>query len=1575
MLFHMVDGRWRRGADWIAFGIFLLACAGLTASARQIPDDPTAMATATPPKVAPGSSQASASPAWNVPLALSAEGPHWENLWEDVDFDSPVVVTAPPGETNRLVVVERTGLVHVITNLAAPTKSVFLDLRRRLHSSYLEAGVLGLAFHPGYATNRQFFVFRTVLEPMPDGGERLMDVLSRFETFADDPDRADPASELRLFTQEDWNDAHNAGDLKFGPDGYLYVTVGDETPPAGEQDGTRQPLQGGFFAAVLRLDVDQRPGSLPPNPHTNPLQGYTVPSDNPFHGLDHYFGHPLDPFRVRTEIFAYGFRNPWRMTFDPGTGELIVGDVGGAMFEELNLVRPGGNYGWPFVEGVTNTTSVVFAPAGFQSDPPLYAYAHRNATNQGNSIICGEFYRGTAIPALAGRLIFADCRSGHTWALERGGGIVPASAGWLCTEPGLVTFGVDPRDRELLAANYRTGRLMKLRPAAGDSRSTVPPTLAETGVFTDLAQLTVAPRVHEYTINAPFWSDHAIKRRWVSVPTEGPAPVETEAGGIAYPPGTVWVKHFDLELVVGESASRRRLETRLLVQGTNGFYGVTYRWGESRTNAWLVPEAGLDETFVIRDGDLERTQIWHYPGRSECVRCHNALSGPALGYSPGQLDRSFTDALGTGSQLERLRGLGQLPATLTSAAVGNAALIDPHDESRPLEQRVRSYLASNCASCHVPGRLVDTGASWDARLQTPLEATGLLDGRLVAAQDLWNSRLYLLVARYYDDLVMPLLGSNVRDEFSVALLEQWILSLPPAPWARGDFGDRPGLAGYSTWRQNTATVSSPGAADPSVPLAKWHFLHRPLGGEGFFEARLSRFEPDGPAAVAGLALGRAPTGNSEASPAATNGWALAVDGNQRPGSFALPNDGSFQGGNGAPLAGVAKLRWTRNGHLAFGDLTSELGATIFSTRRLVESTGDYEAGLFASGTRSNGTAHAWFDGVAWANVRWLEPADAAVFAGRSTMSFTLEVDTDGTAVTNVEFLAGETVIGVVDQPPYQLHWTNPPAGQHSLSARVNFTQSKPFRTTARRVTVQSAPLLADPTSADPETGGAWLGVYGNLGYALPGATTNLPAGTVLRVRTGTPEVWPPTALPLEPLALPGSASTIASGWWDPTTVELEVLTLFDDSRQVSLGLSFAEPRDGGVIAVEILDANTGALVDQRQVEVPEAGDVVYATWTVRGSVLLRASDFAAESAVVVRAVFLDPPATGAGEVRLVEPSPAARFVAPAEITWRAEPLNSLAPPRRVELFANGVSVATAEGPEFSSVWSAVPTGSYDLFARAWNGVGEFRDTPVTRVEVEGVPPAVEFLGTETVTRGAWVNRWGGEGFAVPLGAMSLPTTVSLTFSNTHTWNWQAVGQVLDLRAPSANLGGGLQATCWTSPEGIEMDLELRDGRPHVVSLYLVDWDTNLRREWIEWIDPRSGQVLAAHYVPDFFSGVYVAFRVQGSVRARLRSEAINAVLSGFFLDALAPPMENEPYFTGLIPRPEGLELRWQGPPGSLFRIQAADALPGPWMAVPIIVTSATAEYSFVDPWPQAGRSGARYFQLELLTTPPSPPEN
>ena len=311
-----------------------------------------------------------------------------EGLVKDV---RPLIITGAGDGSNRLFVATQPGMIYVFENDPnVASMKTFIDLRDRIHyrvPQENEEGFLGLAFHPNFKENGEFFVYYT--NDYQNEGDR-QSVISRFRVSKDDPNRADPDSEQIVMTipQPYWN--HDGGTIIFGPDGYLYVGLGDGGA-GGDPHGHGQNL-GTLLGSILRIDVD----------HRDEGRNYAIPKDNPFVGQE----------GARPEIWAYGIRNVWRIAFDRATGVLWAGDVGQDIWEEIDIITKGGNYGWNLREGMHP-----FGPQGSGPRPdliePIWEYHH----DVGKSITGGTVYRGQAVPQLEGAYLYADWVNGQVWAL------------------------------------------------------------------------------------------------------------------------------------------------------------------------------------------------------------------------------------------------------------------------------------------------------------------------------------------------------------------------------------------------------------------------------------------------------------------------------------------------------------------------------------------------------------------------------------------------------------------------------------------------------------------------------------------------------------------------------------------------------------------------------------------------------------------------------------------------------------------------------------------------------------------------------------------------------------------------------------------------------------------------------------------------------------------------------------------------------------------------------------------------------------------------------------------------------
>ena len=659
-----------------------------------------------------------------------------EPAFASLELDFPVAVVQAPGD-DRWYLLEQRGRIRRFANDdATDTMETVLDITDRV-ACCGERGLLGIAFHPDFPDTPEVFLNYT----RDDGGLR-----TRVARFAWSADVIDPDSEQIVIEVDQPASNHNGGSLAFGPDGYLYIGLGDG-------GGAGDPWLHGqdtdtLLGAMLRIDID-----------VAPAEGYAIPADNPFADGG---GAP--------EIFAWGFRNPWKYSFDTETGLLWAGDVGQGELEEVDIVELGGNYGWSIREG---TACYEGHPECDRTDliDPVVEYDH----GLGRSITGGYVYHGESIEGLDGTYLYGDYLSGRIWGVFYDEVTGESEDRILLDDAGVYisSFG-QGHDGEMLIIAYNrngegVGHLLRIVPA-GDPPPDVdfPELLSETGCVDPADPTRVSDALIPYDLNVPFWSDGARKARWFAVP-DGTTIGVTDDGDLDLPNGSVTMKSFWL--------GGRLVETRLFVRHDDGGWaGYTYAWNEEQTDATLVPASGS----TVEVGD----QTWIFPSRGECLQCHTDAAGGTLGLEMLQLDGDLVYPGGLrANQVDTLAHIGLIDTDIRPGA------LPATDGDAPLDERARAYLHSNCASCHRPG---GTGrGALDLRVQPAIGDTimcdepefgvlGIEDARLVAPGAPERSILLNRVRRR-DAHGMPPMASMLVDEDGADLLEEWISEMATCP--------------------------------------------------------------------------------------------------------------------------------------------------------------------------------------------------------------------------------------------------------------------------------------------------------------------------------------------------------------------------------------------------------------------------------------------------------------------------------------------------------------------------------------------------------------------------------------------------------------------------------------------------------------------------------------------------------------------------------------------------------------------------------------------------------------------------
>jgi putative heme-binding domain-containing protein len=716
-------------------------------------------------------------------------------VFPKLKFHQPVDMARTP-RGDRLFIVEQAGKIYSFPSRAdVEQPDLFLDLVADFNSLVPHpqakgiASSYGLVFHPNFAANRECFVTYALAsrkegQPLADGAR-----LSRFKVTSLDPPRCDPASEEVILT---WTEGGHMGSaLAFGPDRMLYLSTGDAGPAAPPDERSTGQGVDDLLSCVLRIDVDHRENGRP----------YRVPPDNPFVGMP----------GARGEIWAYGFRNPWKMSFDRATGDLWVGDVGWELWELVYRVERGGNYGWSITEGPQAVRSDVrVGPTAIL--PPQDALPHSIAA----SLTGGFVYRGKKFPELVGHYIYGDWETRRIWAARveaatdaDGRRTVKLAPRRDLTDPALrlVTFCED-QDGELFLVDYDLGTIYELtRNDTPDNSATFPRKLSETGLFDSVSRHKPAAGVYPFSITAEQLSDGATADRLVAIPGEAaielfarpvPTPGSMFERVMNFPKDTVFAKTFSLELTAGDPGTRRRTETQVLHFDGRDFRGYSYAWNDEGTEANLVAADGDERKLTLVDPAApggKRTVNWTFSSRAQCLQCHNPWARHTLAFNTLQLDLEHDFGGGRRNQLESLRDLKILVrdggASLRRQERNRddstpSSLVNPHDASADLTARARSYLHVNCAHCH---RFGGGGSAkiellFDHRLdqtkaidQPPTQGTfGIADAAIIKSGDPFHSVLYYRLAKTGRGH-MPHLGAELVDERGLRLVYDWIYSL------------------------------------------------------------------------------------------------------------------------------------------------------------------------------------------------------------------------------------------------------------------------------------------------------------------------------------------------------------------------------------------------------------------------------------------------------------------------------------------------------------------------------------------------------------------------------------------------------------------------------------------------------------------------------------------------------------------------------------------------------------------------------------------------------------------------------
>jgi glucose/arabinose dehydrogenase len=663
----------------------------------------------------------------------------------------------PEPSTDRLLILHHLGSWSGPTRLLAVKDRQDADRIEQL----IELGGLsvGFALHPNYQKNG--YIYFGVNGPID--GVKMTHVL-RYTVSRAEPYGIDVGSKQLVIAWK--SDGHDGGDVVFGADGYLYVTSGDGSSGS-DGHNTGQRIDD-LLGSVMRIDVD----------HPEPGKNYSIPKDNPF----------VNRPGARPELWAYGLRNPWRISFDRESGQLWVGQNGQDLWEQVYLIQKGGNYGWSLTEG-----SHIFEAKRQAGPDPILPPTAEHPHSEARSLSGGRVYRGKKLPDLVGVYIYGDWSTGRVWGIKHDGNSVIWHRELVDTPFNITGFGVDHAG-EIYVIDHQSG-FYRFEPNTTTDRRALrfPSKLSETGLFESAAKHSLTPAAIRYDVVAPQWADGATIERFVAIPGKErilQQPQLNAGGAWTMPNGTALAQTLSLNVVddSGKTA-RKRIETRILLRQQGEWAGYSYRWNSAQTDGELVPALGSSAVFEVPDSSEpggRKEQDWRFPSRTECMVCHSRAAGFMAGFTPLQLDRNHKFGARTLNQLRAYEQLGLFEGKLPEPASDRPQLVNPYDSRGSLEARVKTYLHVNCSTCHVhegggnaPMEMVFTTPLDQMKLinATPLhDRFNIADPKIVAPGSTARSVLYQRISRRGTGQMPPLVSTQV-DTQAVKLIGDWIRGL------------------------------------------------------------------------------------------------------------------------------------------------------------------------------------------------------------------------------------------------------------------------------------------------------------------------------------------------------------------------------------------------------------------------------------------------------------------------------------------------------------------------------------------------------------------------------------------------------------------------------------------------------------------------------------------------------------------------------------------------------------------------------------------------------------------------------